>query len=55
MALEDFLLTLMEFQDLARNKVERWKIQLTLNGQPLGEEALEKVKQALVEPSEFWV
>jgi hypothetical protein len=55
MALEEFLLSLIDFQDLSRAKAERWKVNLTIDGQALGEEGLEKVKQAMLQPVDFWV
>ena len=55
-ALEEFLLSLIDYQDVVKAKMEKWKSQVgqlqdAVSG---GEETIEKLKEGMVAKLDFW-
>lgn len=55
-AFEEFLLNLVDYQDVVKAKTDRWKLQINRFQKQAtrGDEAVEKLKVALSEMVEFW-
>ena len=52
--LEEFLLSLIDYQDLVKAKTERWKLQINRFQKQIGNESVEKMKDELISVVEFW-
>ncbi len=52
--LEEFLLSLIDYQDLVKAKTERWKLQINKFQKQIPNEAVDKLKEELTSVVEFW-
>ena len=52
--LEEFLLSLIDYQDLVKAKTERWKLQINRFQKQIGNESVDKIKEELTSVVEFW-
>lgn len=52
--LEEFLLSLIDYQDLVKAKTERWKLHINKFQKMIPNESVEKLKEELISVVEFW-
>jgi uncharacterized radical SAM superfamily protein len=52
--LEEFLLSLIDYQDLVKAKTERWKLQINKFQKQIPNETVDKLKEELTSVVEFW-
>lgn len=52
--LEEYLLSLIDYQDIVKAKTERWKLQINRFQKTFGTDNVEKIKEELVAVVDFW-
>lgn len=52
--MEEFLLSLIDYQDLVKAKTERWKLQINKFQKQIPNETVDKLKEELTSVVEFW-